>query len=37
MTKLILLVVYDDTDVLNAIARDLRAKFGQDFRVLRAD
>ncbi len=37
MTKPILLVVDDDPDVLNAIARDLRKKYGRDFRVLRAE
>ena len=37
MSKPILLVVDDDPDVLNAIARDLRTKYGRDFRVLRAD
>ena len=37
MSKPILLVVDDDPDVLNAIARDLRTKYGRDFRVLRAE
>ncbi len=37
MTKPILLVVDDDSDVLNAISRDLRTKYGRDFRVLRAE
>ncbi len=37
MAKPILLAVDDDSDVLNAIARDLRTKYGQDFRVLRAE
>ena len=37
MTKPILLAVDDDPDVLNAVARDLRARYGKDFRVLRAD
>ncbi len=37
MTKPILLVVDDDSDVLNAIARDLRSRYGKDFRVLRAE
>ena len=37
MTKPILLAVDDDSDVLNAIARDLRTKYGRDFRVLRAE
>ncbi len=31
-----LLVVDDDADVLRAIARDLRRRYGQDYRVLRA-
>ncbi len=31
-----LLVVDDDPDVLRAIARDLRRRYGQDYRVLRA-
>jgi len=35
--KPILLVVDDDPDVLNAIARDLRTKYGRDHRVLRAE
>ena len=37
MSKPILLVVDDDPDVLNAIARDLRTKYGRDYRVLRAE
>ena len=37
MTKPILLVVDDDSDVLNAISRDLRTRYGRDFRVLRAE
>jgi thioredoxin reductase (NADPH) len=37
MSKPILLAVDDDSDVLNAIARDLRSKYGRDFRVLRAE
>ena len=37
MSKPILLVVDDDPDVLSAIARDLRTKYGRDFRVLRAE
>ena len=37
MTKPILLAVDDDSDVLNAIARDLRTRYGKDFRVLRAE
>ena len=31
------LTVDDDPDVLNAIARDLRTKYGRDYRVLRAE
>jgi thioredoxin reductase (NADPH) len=37
MAKPILLVVDDDPDVLNAIARDLRTRYGRDYRVLRAE
>ena len=37
MTKPILLVVDDDSDVLNAISRNLRTRYGRDFRVLRAE
>ena len=37
MAKPILLVVDDDSDVLNAIARDLRTRYGRDYRVLRAE
>ena len=36
MSKPALLVVDDDPDVLRAIARDLRRRYGQDYRVLRA-
>ncbi len=36
MTKPVILVVDDDPDVLRAIARDLRRRYGQDYRVLRA-
>jgi thioredoxin reductase (NADPH) len=36
MPKPALLVVDDDPDVLRAIARDLRRRYGQDYRVLRA-
>jgi len=35
--KPILLVVDDDPDVLNAVARDIRTQYGQHYRVLRAD
>ena len=37
MTKPILLAVDDDSDVLNAISRDLRTRYGRDYRVLRAE
>ena len=37
MAKPILLVVDDDSHVLNAISRDLRTKYGRDFRVSRAE
>ena len=37
MARPILLVVDDDPDVLNAISRDLRTRYGRDYRVLRAD
>jgi thioredoxin reductase (NADPH) len=36
-TKPILLTVDDDPEVLRAIERDLRRKYGRDYRVLRAD
>jgi len=36
MSNPALLVVDDDPDVLRAIARDLRRRYGQDYRVLRA-
>lgn len=36
MPKPAILVVDDDPDVLRAIARDLRRRYGQDYRVLRA-
>src|SRR3989440_8785134 len=36
-TKPILLTVDDDPEVLRAIERDLRRKYGKDYRVLRAD
>jgi hypothetical protein len=35
--KPILLTVDDDPEVLRAIERDLRRKYGKDYRVLRAD
>jgi thioredoxin reductase (NADPH) len=37
MTKPVLLAVDDDADVLSAVARDLRKRYGRNFRVLRAD
>ncbi len=37
MPKPVLFTVDDDPDVLAAIARDLRARYGKDFRILRAD
>ena len=36
MSKPAILVVDDDPDVLRAIARDLRRRYGHDYRVLRA-
>ncbi len=36
MIKPALLTVDDDRDVLSAIARDLRKRYGGDYRVLRA-
>ncbi len=36
MPNPVILVVDDDPDVLRAIARDLRRRYGQDYRVLRA-
>jgi thioredoxin reductase (NADPH) len=37
MSKPVVLTVDDDVDVLSAIARDLRKRYGKDYRVLRAD
>ena len=37
MVKPVLLTVDDDRDVLNAITRDLRKHYGQEYRVLRTD
>ena len=37
MAKPALLTIDDDADVLSAIARDLRAHYGRDYRILRAD
>ena len=36
MAKPVLLTVDDDREVLRAIERDLRRKYGSDYRVLRA-
>ena len=36
MAKPIILAVDDDPDVLSAITRDLRKKYGRDYRILRA-
>ena len=35
MTKPVLLTVDDDVDVLAAVARDLRTRYGRDYRILR--
>lgn len=37
MTKPVLLTVDDDADVLAAVTRDLRKRYGRDYRILRAD
>ena len=37
MTKPIILTVDDDPDVLSAVTRDLRRKYGKEYRILRAD
>src|SRR5215471_7575528 len=37
MSKPVLLTVDDDADVLRAIERDLRRKFAENYRILRAD
>jgi thioredoxin reductase (NADPH) len=37
MTRPVLLAVDDDADVLAAVARDLRKRYGPDYRILRAD
>ncbi len=36
-TKPALLVVDDNPEVLNAVVRDLRSRYGKDYRILRAD
>src|SRR6202007_1636105 len=37
MAKPILLIVDDDSDVLRAVERDLRSKYGADYRVIGSD
>ena len=37
MTKPVLLTVDDDQAVSRAVARDLRRRYGEDYRVVRAD
>jgi thioredoxin reductase (NADPH) len=37
MTKPVILAVDDDRAVLNAVERDLRQKYGRNFRILKAD
>jgi thioredoxin reductase (NADPH) len=37
MAKPAILTVDDDTEVLQAVARDLRRQYGENFRILRAD
>ena len=37
MAKPVLLSVDDDADVLRAIERDLRSKYGADYRVIGSD
>ncbi len=37
MVKPVILTVDDDTDVLQAVARDLRQQYGDRFRIIRAD
>ena len=37
MAKPTLFTIDDDPDVLNAVARDLRKKYGRDYRIVRAD
>ena len=37
MGKPILLAVDDETDVLAAVGRDLRRRYGKDYRILRTD
>ena len=37
MAKPVILVVDDDTVVLNAVERDLRKKYGRDYRIQKSD
>ena len=37
MAKPILLTVDDDSDVLRAVERDLRSKYGAEYRVMGSD
>ena len=37
MGKPVLLIVDDDPSVSRAVARDLRRRYGEDYRVMRAD
>ncbi|MEO1084823.1 MAG: response regulator, partial [Acidobacteriota bacterium] len=37
MSKPVLLTVDDDPQVLRAVARDVRKRYGKDYKILRAD
>src|SRR5438094_9121671 len=37
MAKPVLLIIDDDSDVLRAVERDLRSKYGADYRVIGSD
>jgi thioredoxin reductase (NADPH) len=37
MTAPVIMVIDDDQAVLNAVERDIRAKFGRDYRVVKAN
>src|SRR5512142_3094994 len=37
MAKPVILAIDDDRSVLNAVDRDLRQKYGRDYRILKAD
>src|SRR5512142_1313611 len=37
MAKPVILAIDDDRNVLNAVDRDLRQKYGRDYRILKAD